>query len=77
MLFLKQESEVDDFAAAAKECGRYDFTDLEHMCCGKLQIDVLNSDLYRGFAGFYEEALTSSSALLYYPNEATENGGAA
>ena len=59
MLFLRQQSEACDFEAALDECGRYGFTNIENMRGGKLQIGVLNTDLYRGFAGFYEEALSS------------------
>ncbi|OHE83769.1 MAG: hypothetical protein A2190_03680 [Lysobacterales bacterium RIFOXYA1_FULL_69_10] len=77
MLFLRQESEADDFQNAARECRRYGFIDIENLRCGKLQIDVLNTDLYRGFAGFYEEALSAGSALLYYPNKAATDGDAA
>lgn len=44
---------------------------------GKIQIDLLNADLYRGFARFYEEALISGAALLYCPDDATANGDAA
>lgn len=36
--------------------------------CGRMQVDALNTDAYRGFAGFYEEALETGSALLYYPD---------
>ena len=42
---------------------------------GKLQVEVLNTDLYRGFAGFYEGALQNGSTLVFYPNKAA--GGTA
>ena len=34
---------------------------------GALKVEVLTTDMYRGFAGFYEEALRTGSALVYYP----------
>lgn len=77
MLFLRQQSEAHDFETALLECGRYGFIQIENMRGGKLQTDVLNTDLYRGFAGFYEEALTSGAALVYYPHEGTADGDAA
>jgi len=77
MLFLRQQSETYDFEAALDECGRYGFTNIENMRGGKLQIDVLNTDLYRGFAGFYEEALSSGAAMVYYPHKDATDGDAA
>ena len=68
MLFFRQESESNEYQAALAECGRYGFTDIENMRYGKLQIEALNTDLYRGFAGLYEEALREGSTLVFYPN---------
>ena len=72
MLFLRQAEDSDAYPEAKTECLRYGFTDIQFSGCGKLQIDVLNTDAYRGFAGFYEEALSSGSALVYYPNKAAQ-----
>ena len=69
MLFLRQGSYSNEYQAAVAECRRYGFTDIENMRYGKLQVEVLNTDLYRGFAGFYEEALQEGSTLLFYPNK--------
>ena len=77
MLFLRQHSESNEHHAALSECHKYGFTDIENMRYGKLQIDALNTDLHRGFSGFYEEALTNGSALLFYPNKAASRVGAA
>jgi hypothetical protein len=75
MLFLRQNLDSNEYQAAVAECQRYGFTDIEDMRYGKLQVEVLNTDLYRGFAGFYEEALEEGSTLLFYPNKVA--GGAA
>ncbi len=69
MLFLRQNSDSNEYKAAVTECRRYGFTDIENMRYGKLQVEVLNTDLYRGFAGLYEEALQEGSTLLFYPNK--------
>ena len=70
MLFLAQDAEADDFQAAIAECQRYGFDQIENLRVGRLRVEVLNTDLYRGFAGFYEEALRSGSVVVYYPNDA-------
>ncbi|QNH15275.1 hypothetical protein HEP74_00393 [Xanthomonas sp. SS] len=75
MLFLRQDSDASEYQAAVAECGRYGFTNIENMRYGKLQVEVLNTDLYRGFAGFYEDALQEGSTLLFYPNK-DANGAA-
>jgi hypothetical protein len=77
MLFLRQDSDSGEFETAISECRKYGFTDIEDLRYGKLQIEVLNTDLYRGFAGFYEQALTEGSTLVFYPNKGDGNGDAA
>ena len=69
MLFISQEAESDESALAEYECKKYGFTEIQFSGHGKLQIEALNTDTYRGFAGFYEEALSSGSALVFYPNK--------
>jgi len=68
MLFFRQPSDSDDYDGAEAECKRYGFTDIAFSRRGVLQVEVLNTDTYRGFAGLYEEALSDGSALVYYPN---------
>ncbi len=68
MLFFRQESEEPEWGIAGNECSKYGFTDVAFKSAGALQVEVLNTDLYRGFAGFYEDALSAGSALVYYPN---------
>lgn len=68
MLFLLQDDERYDFDRALTECTRFGFDEIRDLRCGRLQVDVLNTDAFRGFAGFYEEALEAGSALLYYPD---------
>jgi hypothetical protein len=70
LLFLAQDAESDDFQAAVAECRRYGLEEFENLRAGRLRVEVLNTDLYRGFSGFYEEALRSGSAVVYYPNDA-------
>ncbi|MCM2524995.1 hypothetical protein NDN64_10525 [Stenotrophomonas maltophilia] len=67
MLFLLQDGEHHAFDLALAECFRFCFDEIRDLRCGRLQVDVLNTDAYRGFAPFYEEALEAGSALLYYP----------
>ncbi len=68
ILFLHQNVDVNEWSEAEQECQRYGFTDIKFSGHGKLQVEVLNTDEYRGFAGFYETALKDGSALVYYPN---------
>ena len=68
MLFLLQDEERDAFDLALAECARFGFDEIQDLRCGRMQVDALNTDAYRGFAGFYEEALETGSALLYYPD---------
>lgn len=77
MLFLKQESDVGQFESAVEECRRYGFDAIEDMRYGKLRVEVLNTDLYRGFSVLYEDALADGSALVFYPNEDRSHGAAA
>jgi hypothetical protein len=74
MLFLRQPEDSDAYSDAEIECRRYGFSEIQFSGCGKLQIDVLNTDAYRGFAGFYEESLAHGGALVYYPNKAAVIG---
>lgn len=67
MLFLLQEDERDAFDLALAECIRFGFDEIQDLRCGRMQVDALNSEAYRGFSVFYEEALEAGSALLYYP----------
>jgi putative transposase len=50
------------------ECAKYGFSEANFSGSGALQVEVLSTDQYRGFASFYEEALEMGSALVYYPN---------
>lgn len=68
MLFLSQDEERDAFDLAQAECARFGFDEISDLRCGRLQVEALNTDAYRGFAAFHEEALAEGSALVYYPN---------
>jgi hypothetical protein len=67
MLFLAQDSSESQWAQAGAECVKYGFGEYSFERSGKLDLDALNTDAYRGFSGFYEEALEYGSALVYYP----------
>ena len=67
-MFLHQGAQSNGFTEAEQECQRYGFTGINFLGQGKLQVEVLNTDEYGGFAGFYETALRDGSALVYYPN---------
>jgi hypothetical protein len=69
LLFLRQGNAHERHAEAEVESRRYGFTGVEILSCGKLDVGVLNTDLYRGFSGFYEEAMSEGSALVIYPSE--------
>ena len=68
LLFLAQESEDHQWELAAAECQYYGFGEYQFARAGKLDVNALNTDLYRGFSGFYQTAIESGSALVYYPN---------
>lgn len=68
MLFLAQSTDEGAWELARSECRKYGFVETWAMQFGLLKPEVLNSDAYRGFAGYYEEALREGSALVYYPN---------
>lgn len=68
MLFVAQDSEEGQYERALSECAKYGFSEVAFSGCGALQVEVLSTDQYRGFAGFYEEALEMGNALVYYPN---------
>ena len=53
---------------ALAECARYGFSSVRFSGHGVLQVETLNSEPFREFAPFYEEALSDGSALFYYPH---------
>ncbi|WP_127347350.1 hypothetical protein [Pseudidiomarina mangrovi] len=68
ILFLAQDSEHPDFEFVTTECSKFGFANLKNLTGKPLKVDVLNTDSFRGFAGFYEEALNEGSSIVYYPN---------
>jgi hypothetical protein len=68
MLFLCQKSEESDLELAKKECVKFGFDNISVNQGQPLKIEVLNTDKYKGFIGYYEEALEYGSSLVYYPN---------
>lgn len=68
MLFLAQPTDEQVAEAALAECAKYGFDGVEFSGYGPLKVEVLNTPQFKGFAGFYEEALREGSALVFYPN---------
>jgi hypothetical protein len=68
MLFLSQANDAPSEESALAECAKYGFMDVQFSGYGPLEVETLNKDQFRGFAGFYEEALREGSSLVYYPN---------
>ena len=68
MLFISQENEELDFDIAKNEASKFGFIKLRNITGNPLKIEVLNTDLYKGFSVFYEEALKEGSSFVYYPN---------
>jgi len=68
MLFLMQENDELEFETASAEIGKFGFGNLSNLRGNPLKVEVLNTDSFKGFTGFYEEALDSGSSLVVYPN---------
>lgn len=67
-LFIAQEKPEFDFQNAVNEGLRYGFTKLEDLRGNAVKTDVLSTLVYKGFTGFYEEALRIGGRLVFYPN---------
>ncbi|WP_045856761.1 hypothetical protein [Teredinibacter purpureus] len=68
LIFIAQESAEIDTLSARNEIGRFGFVDLESVDGKRMSVESLNTQMYQGFSGFYEEALREGSSLVYYPN---------
>jgi hypothetical protein len=68
MLFIAQNSQELNFDGAIEEGLRYGFSDIENLRGNPVKVEVLNTESFKGFSGFYEEALEQGSSLVYYPN---------
>ena len=68
MLFIAQEKEEPEFENAINESLKYGFIDLTELTGNPLKVEVLNSEKFKHFSGYYEEALEEGSSLVYYPN---------
>jgi hypothetical protein len=68
MLFIAQNGSELNFDAALEEGLKYGFSDVENLSGNPLKVEVLNTETFRGFSSFYEEALEQGSSLVYYPN---------
>ncbi len=68
MLFLKQDNDELNFDFATSEIRKFGFSDLVGLRGNPIRVDVLNTDGFKRFAPFYEEALEEGSSLVYYPN---------
>jgi hypothetical protein len=68
MLFLAQEKNELLFEEAKNEMKKFGFEEITNLKGNELKVEVLNTEQFKGFSGFYEEALNDGSALVYYPN---------
>jgi hypothetical protein len=68
MLFFMQESDELNFEIASAEIGKFGFGNISNLRGNPLKVEVLNTDSFKGFTCFYEEALESGSSLVVYPN---------
>ena len=68
ILFLAQSEGEGEYQLALAECALYGFSSVRFSGHGVLQVETLNSEPFREFAPFYEEALSDGSALFYYPH---------
>ena len=68
MLFISQPIDELSFEHASIEIARYGFENINNLRGGSMNIETLNTDTYRGFSAYYEEALQEGSSIVYYPN---------
>ena len=68
LLFLRQDLDEVDFELAKVELEKFGVHNILDLKGNSLKVETLNSDMYKGFSGFYESALTDGSCLVYYPN---------
>ncbi|WHI52915.1 hypothetical protein P3339_09190 [Microbulbifer sp. MLAF003] len=68
LLFLRQTEDAVNFEAATLEIANFGFVGVSDLKGNSLKVEALNSDLHRGFRGFYESALHDGSCLVFYPN---------
>ncbi len=68
MLFISQNTSEPEFINAEIECKRYGFSEIENLQGNHLKVEVLNSEKFKNFAPYYEEALKEGSSLVFYPN---------
>mgnify|MGYP000648255501 CR=1 FL=1 len=68
MLFLSQDSTELEFKNASSEIEKFGFRNVENLRGNRLKVEVLNTDNYKGFTCFYDEALETGQSLVFYPN---------
>ena len=69
LLFLAQDSTTANQGLARQECAKFGFKNVTIDRSAPLNVEVLSTESYRGFAQFYEGALREGSAMMYYPNK--------
>ncbi|QYJ81838.1 hypothetical protein [Shewanella aegiceratis] len=68
ILFLLQDDNELNFEVASLEIVKFGFEKLSNLRGNPLKVEVLNTDSFKGFAGFYHEAIESGSSIVVYPN---------
>lgn len=69
MLFLAQDNNETQIETAVNEIKKFGFDKITNLTANELKTEVLNSSQFKGFKGYYEEALNAGSSLAYYPEE--------
>lgn len=68
LLFLYQETLEVSMALAESESAKFGFTSIKIDNGKQLSVESLNTDEYRKFTDYYEEAMEEGSALAWYSN---------
>jgi hypothetical protein len=68
ILFLQQESDIDELELATKECSKYGFLKITELKGNPLKVETMNLPAMQKFVSHYEEAIEEGSALAIYPN---------
>ena len=66
LLFLREEELSSSLAES--EALKFGFGKITIKKSDVLSVEVMNTDSYKGFSGFYEEALSEGSSIVWYPN---------
>ena len=66
LLFLR-EDELSS-SVVENEALKFGFGEITIKNSNPLSVEAMNADPYKKFSGFYEEALSEGSSIMWYPN---------